>query len=125
MAAHGPIHLASNNNHFGPQGPKVVVGFHAQKSAAHTDGEGGQGIQPARSLLSELLLRDDCQYEVASVSMDEEMDQSEGELDEFDEQWEWFSSQKTEQSCSTNGECDKSSQSSCPIPIPSLKSSAW
>jgi hypothetical protein len=56
--------------------------------------------------------------------MDEEMDQSEDELDEFDEQWEWFSSQRTDQSSSTTGDCDRSSQSSCPIPIPSLKSSA-
>lgn len=125
MAAHGPIHVESNNCHFGVTGPKVVVGFDAQKPAAHTDGEGGQGIQPARSLLSELLLRDDSHYEIASVSMDEDMEQSEDDLDEFDEQWEWFSSQKTDQSSSTTGDCDRSSQSSCPIPIPSLKSSAW
>lgn len=102
-----------------------MVGFDAQKPAAHADGEAGQGLQPARSLLSELLLRDDSHYEEASVSMDEEMDHSEDDLDEFDEQWEWFSSQRTDQSSSTTGDCDRSSQSSCPIPIPSLKSSAW
>lgn len=124
MAAHGPIHLASNNSHFGPTGPKVVVGFNAEKPATHT-GDGVQGIQPARSLLSELLLREDSHYEMASVSMDEDMDQSEDELDEFDEQWEWFSSHKTDHMSSTTGDCDRSSQSSCPIPIPSLKSSAW
>jgi hypothetical protein len=125
------IPLTHHDNHFGPHpGHPTVVGFHQaqQRRDSHGKEQPSSAVARGRSLLSELLLKEEGSghYEVASCCS---MDPCSSDTEEDDASLGWGSFcrdmeverlERLADSTLGSGESDTCSAKSQPVPIPSI-----